>query len=281
MIQTFQKGVGLNTVYGIADRFVYKRYIDKEKAKREVFGLTSWNKYCGNIAPKVYFQFNGKTVVQMIHKEYKYKKNSKKLILKELASYYAEFSKTFKYHKELSDKAYTNWNQYITNLYNNFLDDKEYISTFLTSNEILEVCPMLEDIVKIDWSCFEKFPLHRDLHWGNILKDESGIKIIDFEHTCLGPIEFEFSNSLFWNDKHSLNFDTFCTFLAKEGITVNRQLAYKFIYAYFAEQIHIAKMNIDLDKTVLLVKVMRLFLDSTRTKPSYNKHPLLYSCQYI
>ncbi|KXK08791.1 MAG: Phosphotransferase enzyme family protein [Microgenomates bacterium OLB22] len=44
------------------------------------------------------------------------------------------------------------------------------------------------------------FPIHGDIHKGNIIVVQGELGLIDFEHFCFAPHEFELANLLFHND---------------------------------------------------------------------------------
>jgi len=96
--------------------------------------------------------------------------------------------------------------------------------------------------------------LHRDLHTGNVVINDYGIKLIDFEHAMAGPFELEFQNAIFWKDSKSLDYrKIICSVVQKTGLSYNFELEKLLGSFYTADQLTQASKLNDLKKISLLL----------------------------
>jgi thiamine kinase-like enzyme len=98
--------------------------------------------------------------------------------------------------------------------------------------------------------------LHRDLHAGNIISCNDVLKLIDFEHSLVGPLELEFQNAIFWNDANSLDYKKIISaVIAKTGITYDFTLEKLLLSYYIADQVILANEMGDFSKVRELIHI--------------------------
>lgn len=111
--------------------------------------------------------------------------------------------------------------------------------------------------------------IHSDLHLSNLLIKQKkctqgdlnlgNMYVIDYEAACLGPIELEFQNSLFWNDAKSLDVALIVKALKKTyGIKYNKSLELLLGSYYVGSQVVCAFKNTDNQKIELIKSVPSL-----------------------
>lgn len=100
---------------------------------------------------------------------------------------------------------------------------------------------------------------HRDLHLENILVDPvtKSIYLIDFEHSLWAPLEYEFQNSIFWDDADALNFLSLKQMFALQNIVLSTDKLNILQDLYFLDQLLIGLRNKQSAKCRLLVERYR------------------------
>lgn len=267
MFQIIQQGYHVNSVYLLLQRFIAKRYRNRSSMQRDQQGMRQWRKYLSDsIAPKTYVSIASYSLSEKLSGKNTHTKTAKKRLLKKLARTYASLIETYRYHHETMRSEHLNWKMYVKKkkeesnlvlpLIKELLNEKDYA---LLTKTVKQLC-------KMDWGIHHKIPLHRDLHWENIFEDDRKIRFIDFEHFCLGPIEYEFSNSLFWNDIYSVPFEDIVSELGKVQVFVNKTLSYQLVCLYFIDQVAIAHEQKNQEKIILLCSLLTEYLKTYKKK---------------
>lgn len=266
MLKVLQKGDKINTVCSIFNKVVYKKYTNSTSLTREKTGISLWNESVKGTAPKMYLVNSNQAIFEYISGiSLANKKGSKRKYIRKIAEFYKKLASDFKgVNNKHKANGYMEWRDYINEVTRNFLSDKSSMSNLLGNNFVYVLETLKYINTEIEWCCFQTIPLHRDLHWGNIIICNNEIKIIDFEHFCIGPLEFEFCNSIFWSDKNSIPFDDMTKALQNNGITFVKSLAYLLTIVYFADQMNMARENNDSNKIQLLVKKFSKFFDKNK-----------------
>lgn len=252
--KVLQTGATVNTVVQIGAPAVVKVYQDSDHRDREIAGLKAWRKGT-NCVPSVYAHSDNIVCFEFVSKKDSSHAKNKFLLIQRLIEQYVAVGNAFSYQEARTNRYYENWRLYISKTLSDFetiartfFDDH---SSNVTSAAFYTSITLLQ---KIDWSAFQKYPLHRDIHWGNILSDKDSFVLIDFEHYCLGPVEYEFANCLFWNDAKSLDVSIVASVLQTHGIFFNIALAKQLVSLYFAEQLTIALHMNDEAKAITLIR---------------------------
>lgn len=250
MISLIQLKKGSNKVVSVLDKFVIKYYISSTNLERDLQGIRIWSQYDPNMVPKLYLRIGKLVVFEFIKFDY----GSQELVSQLLGVYRYFFGKPT-YEDEVSE-----WNSYLLQLQEYFASCSQ-LNSCLTKQEKAIIIGILEWLTSRDWNLHKLFPLHRDICWTNALKDSYGrIKLIDFEHHLHGPIEYEFANSLFWQDSLSVNVDSLIEEADSRGVYINRLLANRLVIAYVLDQLRIADRLKDSDKLALLTSKLRSFV---------------------
>lgn len=98
---------------------------------------------------------------------------------------------------------------------------------------------ILKSLSRQSWSNRNTTILHRDLHLSNILvkPDLSEVAIIDFEHSLLGPLEYELQNSVVFNDCKSLDVFEISGLLFNCGVGVDPDVVSLQSWVFLWEQL--------------------------------------------
>lgn len=263
MLQIIQSGSNINSVYSLLEKFIIKKYLNREKTIREHDGMQTWVKHLDyKVTPKQYLKIGPIAVFGKVKQDAI--KVEREILFSNLAELYTQLIQHYSYHKEDGNKEYQQWYYYLQSIHNKYRHNKELILSQLTKQERESLISNLNEMQEIDWGCYPKIPLHRDLHWGNIMIEKGKMKIIDFEHFCIAPIEFEFCNSIFWNDDMSINFSKIYKALKQKKVNINKEVAYKLTSIYFIEQFYQAFNNNDQEKIFLIIKKFKFLIKNHR-----------------
>lgn len=254
LAKVLQAGATVNTVVQIGAPAVVKVYQDSDRRDREIAGLKAWSMGTHCI-PVVYTQSDTLVCFEYVSKSDSSHAKNKQELIEDLVHEYVAVGNAFSYHHARTNRYYENWRLYISKT----LSDFETVARIFFEDHASNVTSgafntSIMLLQKIDWSAFQKYPLHRDIHWGNILSDKDSFVLIDFEHYCLGPVEYEFANCLFWNDAKSLDVSIVASVLQTHGIFFNIALAKQLVSLYFAEQLTTALQKNDESKAMTLTR---------------------------
>jgi len=255
MIKVIQRGKKANTVLNFFNALIVKRYLSLEASWRERQGIKEWLEFVDNkkLLPKSYFFFKNIGIFEYVGGKNIEKARDKKRIISDLVSIYINFLEKYSYWLRADNSFLRNWERYLERIYKIYcLYLKKIIKENFPSSVLFEIEETLREVSEMEWCVFPKIPLHRDLHWGNLLVSKNQVEIMDFEHFLVGPLEYEFCNSLFWNDRWSLDFKMIRKEFEKKGVYLNFYLAVKLTVVYFIEQLDIAFKNKDTNKVKLL-----------------------------
>ncbi len=171
-----------NDLYIINNKYILKCYSDVERYNSEYsFYLSNAN---NKYIPRLLFS-NTDLLIMLIEKIdgeslydcwYLFDERKREDIILELTL----FLKTI---HSIKDSAY-DFENYIVNKLNNYLD---------AVRNLFDVDSYKKIINKYSYVlCSDSFSLiHGDLHFDNIFLTDSGLKTIDFETSCYGPIDYE------------------------------------------------------------------------------------------
>lgn len=252
MIKLIQTGRGVHNVIDVMDKFILKFYTSAELARREELGINTFYFNSPGSAPKIVFRLGRLTIFD------KLKSNdqiNKPLICDQLSDIITKLNKT-----QLSGN--TEWINYLQANKSQFQSNIRVLRQKLGSDRTGKITQIVDYINRVDWDNFPSQPLHRDLHIGNLIITDSGVKIIDFEHFQFGPLEYEFCNSLLFADGFSLDFDLIVQKLAQNGVFINSNLTKLLTIVYFVEQFILSCKSQDEAKQNLLMAKLDHFLIS-------------------
>ncbi len=264
MIKLIQTGRQVHSVVDLMDRYIVKVYTSKEIACREADGLMVFNKVSPENSPKIIFRFGRVTVFDKL----KASESNDLQLCESLAQVILRLSQT-----AINDNI--EWQTYLNLIAQKFFDQKNIFQSYLNSKEMGLIENTLVCLTKVDWESFPIQPLHRDLHLGNLINTKSGVKIIDFEHFRFGPLEYEFSNSLLFDDESSLNISQISKKLYSFGVFLNLNLALMLTVVYFIEQFCQSYDKSDLNKQKLLIQK---FINLTKRNNIFDSLKLPSKC---
>lgn len=258
MIKLIQLKKGAHKVIALFNKFILKYYSSLESLERDISGIKSWQRYAPDLVPKVYFRLGRLVVFEFIKAE-----NGSDFLT-------IDIIKVFKYFfgDTTGREQINTWVKYLKGL-EDFYRNSTVFTDYLPKDIATKTELNLNWLIKVDWAVHKLFPLHRDLCWSNALATSTkSFRVIDFEHSLIGPIEYEFANSVFWKDEMSLDIGHVLEIGQKEGLHINMILINRLVIAYFIDQIRIAITNNDLDKVQLLVnKYLKFVKDNNYLKP--------------
>lgn len=245
MFRVLQIGRKINTSFVLFGRLVLKRYVSKQRMERDIAGAQIWRDCSEAIVPKFYFKIGSWAVWEYIPNS-GFDEVGRALDM--LAHRYSEVKYNF---PDSNSIMVADWESYIEDLAS-YLDSGDYIDRVSTST-IVRLRQRIIYLQGVDWTLFRLYPLHRDLCKTNFLKTDSGTCLIDFEHHLVAPIEYEFCNSVFWNDYASLSVDKAVETLREQGVYLSRWLMLVLCSLYFLDQLRLAERNSDAEKLQLLI----------------------------
>ncbi len=264
MIKLIQTGRQVHSVIDLMDKYIVKFYTSREVAINEASGLMVFRQISPNSSPKIVFRL-GRLI---IFNKLKSSEVDKSQICDGLAGVISQLSQT-----TVEDNS--QWRAYLDQISQQFFDQKSIFQSQLKDKDIYLIEDVLNYLNSIDWDSFPIQPLHRDLHLGNLIHTNSGVKIIDFEHFCYGPLEYEFSNSLLFADKSSLNINQIAQKLHSYGVFFNLNLALMLTVVYFIEQFSKSCHKNDLIKQKILAEK---FITLTKTSAIFGSLSLSSKC---
>jgi len=244
-----------NCVLNLDNKYLYKRFVTKERMHTEIAGMLLFNLLIkqdmplliksGNDAFISEFMPNSRSAYDLI--------NSGQLSVNEInvkiAAFVSRAYWEYKYFDRSKIKLFTNvsWlakiNQIIEDFENSVakitkLGDGVIASKILGKLESARNDTAINDTKNLTVT-------HRDLHLDNILigrdKGYNKFYVIDFEHTIEAPLEMEFQNSLFWNDEKSLQVENIVKIMRDEyRVNYSKEREEKLSVLYIADQVNMA-----------------------------------------
>lgn len=188
----------MNKITLVADKLIYKRYELVEKCAREFEAWKQFSELIPQNTPALLLKTDDLCV-------YEFVESDTKLVSKQRASEFAGqvISNVFYNYKPVTYKKGQMWELAVNQTIENFSQQKTKLEAINLGEFYFATIKQLHKIKTT------KFPnisfLHRDIHRGNILCENTQPYLIDHEHAMEGPIELELQNSIVWNDRMSLN----------------------------------------------------------------------------
>ena len=237
----------MNKLTVVLDKLIYKRYGTTDSCTKEYYAWKQFNE----LVPE-------NTATLVLKKEdlcvYEYLEQENRKVTKQNASLFAAqvITNIYNCYDPFVYKKGDLWKLAVKNLIEEFNKTKPQLDNRVNK----EFTTMLQNNLKIiEDSEFTTISfLHRDIHKGNIIYENGHPYLIDHEHAMEGPIELELQNSLFWNDRMSLNTKLVKKYLISSGIKYsekNEQLLRNF---YVADQLVLAIKDNKLTKVDKLVR---------------------------
>lgn len=264
MIKLIQTGRQVHSVIDLMDKYIVKFYTSRDIASNEANGLMIFRQISPNSSPKIVFRLGRVTIFDKL----KSSQVDKSQICDSLAGVISQLSQ-----KTVSDNS--QWQAYLAQISQQFFDQKSIFRSKLKDEDICLIEDILNYLNFIDWDSFPIQPLHRDLHLGNLIHTRTGVKIIDFEHFCYGPLEYEFSNSLLFADESSLDINEISQKLHSYGVFFNLNLALMLTVVYFVEQFSQSCHKNDITKQTMLAEK---FITLTKTSAIFGSLSLSSKC---
>lgn len=253
MIKLIQTGRGVHNVVDVMDKYILKFYTSTEVAKREELGVNTFYHNSPGSAPRIIFRL-GRLIIFDKLRSSKQTKGSR--ICDQLSDIITQLNKAC-----LPNNA--EWIRYLkSNQYQFHSNIHIFQHKLGRRDQVEKVAQIIDYLISVDWGNFPSQPLHRDLHIGNLITTDSGVKIIDFEHFQTGPLEYEFCNSLLFADGFSLDFNLIVQKLSEKSVFINSNLAKLLTVVYFVEQFLQAYKFQNESKQNLLIAKLGHLLDS-------------------
>lgn len=266
MIREIDK-TSIGPIIVLDEKYLVKNFLSNEKRIRESIGMNIFNLTSGK-SPLMIGYYENTAFSEFLGK---YQPTNKLIDVNVLSpvqidSIVADFvgnaywSYKFKHKDKLDNFSEYKWAHRINKIYSEFINNKQ-LENYLGQKLYIKISKNLAKVLK-DKSLNDNLTiLHRDLHLGNILCQENSsskeynFKIIDFEHFMEGPLELEFQNSLFWNDKMSLNVKNIIEILSLYyRVPYRKDVERDMLFVYFAEQLNIATEMNDQKKITYLTE---------------------------
>ncbi|NMB69857.1 hypothetical protein GYA27_01470 [candidate division WWE3 bacterium] len=223
----------MNKITVVADKLIYKRFKLSEKCTHEFEAWKQFNEIIPQNTPTLILRTNNLCI-------YEFLESDSKLVSKQEASEFAGkvISNIFHAYKPNTYKKGQMWELSVYKIIEDFSQHEIKLKNIGLENFYFYTINQLRKIKKIKFSNISF--LHRDIHRGNILCENGQPYLIDHEHAMEGPIELELQNSIFWNDKMSLNVDKVKKILTNNNIPYSSSNEILLKNYYVADQINIA-----------------------------------------
>jgi thiamine kinase-like enzyme len=250
-----------NKVFSILNRYIIKIYLSPERIQHEIEAYQYWKKAHIKYVPKLYFRWKRliiwKYVGVVVNKHQKRLITRIATMYKDLYNYYC-----IEYSSLYQDNFQQEWFKYLTLLSDRYLKIQGKLKKDLSRKNKRIIENILLSVIYTNWDSTVMLPLHRDICLDNILIDEISdhLNVIDFEHSCIGPLEYDFCNSIFWADNYSIDLMALKRKLDQFKINFDNKLYFKFVALYFIEQYYIAYSQSDKFKSSLIIDRLNQFM---------------------
>jgi thiamine kinase-like enzyme len=242
----------MNKLTVVLDKLIYKRYGSVDSCMREYTAWKQFNELVPENTPSLVVKKNDLCV-------YEFLGSGGNKVGKHEASIFAAqvISNVYNCYDPFAYKKGEMWDLAINRLIQEF----SYLKKLFTDLNFVEFYnTTLDNLEIIRKTNFDNISfLHRDIHKGNIIYKNGHPYLIDHEHAMEGPIELELQNSLFWNDRMSLNTKLVKKHLKSSGIRYSDEKEQLLRSYYIADQIYMAAKDNKLSKVQKIIRKAKIY----------------------
>jgi hypothetical protein len=259
-----------NIVLNLGNKYLYKKFVQKDHMRREIGGLFLYQMLTGNDIPLLVTQgpdYYISEYVKNAHPAFMSLLNGSCCSNQVSSVVSASIAKMYWAYQAMdkSKLAYfpdLRWETRLRGIRKLVAKNQPVLRTLLPTKDIKNLLANLASIARKDRypsTCFSL--VHGDIHLDNLLiprKVPHHYYLIDFEHCMEAPIELELCNSIFWHDEKSLAVPEI-TKLLKDIYNISYSLEREtdMLYVYFIDQLNQAIYRSDRKKCVVLVNRFR------------------------
>lgn len=237
----------MNKLTVVMDKLIYKRYEDINKCSSEYMAWKQLNNIIPNYVPDLVVKTPDLCVFEYLDEDNKPK--SKKDLSTFVGKMMVEIAKKYNHTEYIKGEL---WNNSLKETRTKLSSNNNFFAE-TRNNKLYKI--LQRNLIKISKTKFDVVTfVHRDIHKGNLISQGGNYFLIDHEHAMEGPIELELQNSIFWNDKMSLNVKVVKKAILNSGMSYSDKNERLLLSYYIADQINIALGN---NKPKKALKIMK------------------------
>lgn len=239
----------MNEITTVCKTFVYKRYSLPEKFYNEIESLRMLSELTPNKVPNVISTTNNLCVMETVVGLNGNAVSDKNFVSTETIKIVLDIYKSYKPKCSTDNNS---WKQKLIQIKEDLKNNEQTLRKFGSTKITKKLLSDLE--ILINYNNYKTITyVHGDLHLGNIILNDSGVCLIDFEHSMEAPIELELQNSIFWNDEMSLDVEICRSLIVKARIEYSAELEILLMSFYISKQLLLALKEQDFLKLNLLI----------------------------